>query len=271
MLRTNLQGKVAVVTAAAGAVGREIVGAFAASGATVAVCDRDYDAAAGVAWELNEAGGEAAGFELDIRNKDAAGKVCAAIAERFGRIDILVNNENETVGPKERKPLHEFDDRLFDELLLVGAYGLYYFSKAVMREMAKNGGGAVVNVTSILGMVPAANLTPAVAVSGGTIGFTRMWGEELSDANIRVNAVAAGIGAAENDRESADAGNATAGDAVAGAEATGKLTHLGVKRLTRPEDIANAVLFLASDEASYITGAVLPVDGGLNAGYVRSF
>ena len=261
MLRTNLQGKVAVVTAAAGAVGREVVRVFAANGARVAVCDKDCDKAADVARALNEAGNEAAAFELDIRKKDTFGDLCADVVARFGRIDVLINNENETVKPQERRPLHEFDDGLFEDVLQVGAYGLYYFSKAVMREMAKQGGGAVVNITSILGMVPAADQSPAVAVSGGTIGFTRMWGVELSEAQIRVNAIAAGIVAAENDPGSTDTGE----------RAAGKLTHLGVKRLARPEDIANAALFLASDEASYITGAVLPVDGGLNAGYVRSF
>jgi len=257
MLQTNLQGKVAVVTAAAGAVGREIARVFAASGAKVAVCDGDYGKAARVAEALHKAGNEAAAFELDIRKKETLGGVCAAIVAKFGKIDILINNENQTVKPQKRKPLHEFDDRLFDDVLQAGAYGLYHFSKAVMREMANRGGGAVVNITSILGLGPAADQTAVVAVSAGTIGFTRMWGVELSDSHIRVNAVAAGIVGPGKD--------------AAGENAAGKLTHLGVKRLARPEDIANAALFLASDDASYITGVVLPVDGGLNAGYVRSF
>ncbi len=261
MLRTNLKGKVAVVTAGAGAVGREIAKVFAASGAKVAVCDRDHDKAADVAEALNKAGNEAAAFELDIRKKDTFNEVCAAIIVKWGKIDVLINNENEIIKTEERKPLHEFDDRLFEDVLQVGAYGLYYFSKAVMREMAKRGGGAVVNITSILGLVPAADQTPVVAVSAGTIGFTRMWGVELSESHIRVNAVASGIVGAGKDAAALDTVKIAAG----------KLTHLGVKRLARPEDIANAALFLASDDASYITGAVVPVDGGLNAGYVRSF
>ena len=114
---------------------------------------------------------------------------------------------------------------------------------------------------SIRGLIPVANQTPVVAAAGAQVGFTKMWGVELKDEKIRVNGVAAGI--VKNEKNAAYLQTEE--------QVKPKLSHLAVERLATPEDIANAALFLASDEAAYITGVVLPVDGGLSAGYVRSF
>ena len=258
MLRTEMTGKVAVVTAGAGVIGEVICKTFAASGAAVAVCDKDLAAAEKVAGIIAAAGGNAKAYALDIRNKDSFSGVVSAIASDLGGIDILINNENEEIDPNDRKPLHEFDMDMYDDIVNAGINGVYYFSKACTQEMEKRGKGAIVNVLSIRGVIPVANQSPVVAVAAAQVGYTRMWGVEMKDYNIRVNAVAAGL--SRNEKNA---------DTLTNPEA--KLSHVAVRRLCEPADVANAALFLASDGAAYITGAVLPVDGGLAAGYVRSF
>ncbi len=258
MLQTKMTGKVAVITAGAGVIGEEICKTFAASGAAVAVCDKDGQAAEKVADAIVKAGGKAKGYALDIRKKETFFDVVSAIEQDLGGVDILVNNENEEIAPADRKPLHEFDMDQYDDIVNAGINGIYYFSKACSQAMEKRGKGAIVNVLSIRGVVAVANQSPVVAVAAAQVGYTRMWGVEMKDYNIRVNAVAAGL--SRNDKNA---------DTLTNVE--GKLSHVAIKRLCEPADIANAALFLASDDAAYITGTVLPVDGGLSAGFVRSF
>lgn len=150
---------------------------------------------------------------------------------------------------------------LYDDIITANLDNVYYFSKAAMQDMAKRKKGAVVNVMSIRGLIPVANQTPVVAAAAAQVGFTKMWGVELKEEKIRVNGVAAGI--VKNEKNAAYLQTEE--------QIKPKLSHLAVERLATAEDIANAALFLASDEAAYITGVVLPVDGGLSAGYVRSF
>ncbi len=261
MLKTDLTGRVTVVTAGAGVNGQAICKTFAANGAKVAVCDKDLEAAKKVAAEIVAEGGVAEGFELNIRDFESFEAVLNDVRAKLGKVQILVNNENEEVAPEDRKPLHEFDFNLYEDIVYADINGLFMFTKAAMQDMVEANKGVVVNVTSVKGLVPVANQTPIVAVSGATVGMTRMWGVECKDANIRVNAVAAGLSKNEKNAQYLDTPE----------KVEPKLSHLAVHRLAEAEDIANAALFLASDEAAYITGVVLPVDGGLNAGYVRSF
>lgn len=261
MLKTDLSGRTTVVTAGAGVIGKEICKVFAANGAKVAVCDKDEAAAKKVAEEIKAEGFVAEGFGLDIRNFDSFEGVLADVRKALGDVAILVNNENEEIRPEDRKPLHEFDVEMYEDIVYADINGLFMFTKAAMQDMVKASKGVVVNITSIRGLVPVANQTPVVAVSGAAVGLTRMWGVECKDAHIRVNAVAAGLSKNEKNADYLDTPE----------KIEKKLPHLAVHRLAEAADIANAALFLASDEASYITGAVLPVDGGLNAGYVRSF
>ena len=261
MLRSELSGKVAVITAGAGIVGAEISKTFAASGAAVAVCDKDAAKAEALAAEIVKNGGKAKGFGMDIRKKEEFPAIVDAIVAAFGGIDLLVNNENDELKQADRKELHEMDMDVYDDLINAGVYGIYQWSKLCMQQMEKRGGGSVVNVISIRGVIPCPNQTPLVAVAGAQVGFTKMWGVELKEAKIRVNAVAAGLTLNEQNAEELK-------DEKTRNE---KFSHLAVRRLCTGADIANAALFLASDDASYITGTVLNVDGGLSAGYVRSF
>lgn len=149
MLKTDMSGRTAVVTAGAGVVGAAICKVFAANGAKVAVCDKDEAAAKKVAAEINAAGGQAEGFALDIRKRETFKGVCDAILAKFGTIDFLINNESEEIAPEDRKPLHEFDMDLYDDIITANLDNVYYFSKAAMQDMAKRKKGAVVNVMSI--------------------------------------------------------------------------------------------------------------------------
>lgn len=260
MLETGLSGKTAVVTAGAGSIGRAVCEAFAKSGARIAVCDRDAAAARSFAEALRAFGAVAEGFEVNPGRRAELAGACDAIIGRFGRIDVLINNENAILRSEERVPLHEFDMRRCDEIITEGIKGFFMFSQCCMRDMALRKNGSVVNITSIRGLVPVACQVPVVAVSAAVIGMTKMWGVELKNERIRVNAVAAGITDDELELTSKTP------------EDKGlRLSHLAIQRPAKLEELAAATLFLASDAASYITGAVLPVDGGLSAGYVRSF
>jgi 3-oxoacyl-[acyl-carrier protein] reductase len=250
MNKPSLTGRTVVITGGAGEIGRAICDIFAKNGANIAVCDENLAEAQKTAVALTEYGIDAEGFEVNLGKREELAGACEAIIKRFGRIDILVNNDNIELPDEERVPLHEMDMDRYDEIVNKGINGFFTFSKPCIQNMAQNKSGSVVNVTSIRGLVAVANQTPVVAVASAVVGMTRMWGVELTSDNIRVNAVAAGIISYSNPK---------------------KLTHLAIKRPATPDEIASAVLFLASDEASYITGVVLPVDGGLNAGFIRSF
>jgi len=260
MSELGLSGKTAVVTAGTGPVGRAVCEAFAKHGARVAVCDRDGDAALSYAGMLREQGADAEGFLVDFGMRAKLAGACEAIVKRFGTIDVLINNENASLLPQERLPLHAFDMVRCEAIINQGVKSFFTFSKLCMRDMALRKSGSVVNITSVRGLIPVPGQTPVVAVSAAVIGMTKMWGVELRDEHIRVNAIAAGITAGELDLS-----------AKTPEEKQRKFTHLAIRRPVGPEELAAAALFLASDTAAYITGAVLPVDGGLSAGYVRSF
>jgi len=256
----RLSGKTAVVTAGAGAAGRAICELFAREGAHVAVCDRDPVSAEAYAGELRGLGLSADGFCVDFSRREHLAEACAAIARRLGKIDILVNNENEILLPEERAPLHEMDIVRCGDMIDRGIKSFFTFSKHCMQDMALRKSGSVVNITPVYGLTPVANQTPVVAIASAVVGLTKMWGVELKNEGIRVNAIAAGITDADLE------------------PATGipdskkrRLAHLAIQKPVAPGELAEAALFLASDAAGYITGTILPVDGGLSAGYARSF
>lgn len=260
MSAPGFAGKTVVVTAGTGPIGRSVCDIFSKHGASVAVCGQDGGAAREYACTLRELGRDAAGFEVDHGRRVELAGACEAIIKRFGRIDVLINNENAALLPQERLPLHAFDMARCEAIVNQGIKGFFTFSQCCMQNMALRKSGCVVNITSVRGLVPVANQTPVVAVSAAVIGMTKMWGMELKDVCIRVNAIAAGMTADE-----VNPASKTPEDNQRG------LAHLAIRRPVKPEELAGAALFLASDAAGYITGAVLPVDGGLSAGYVRSF
>lgn len=258
-MNITFENKTVVITGAAGGLGSAMARRFAEDGATVALCD--LKGAVTAAETLASEGYSARGYEFDITNREAVRSAMEIIsAECGGKIDVLVNNAGINVGPDERKHVDEFSDKWWDAILKVDLDGTYNCTKAAIPYMPE--GGAVVNISSIVGMIPLRNQCAFTAAKAAVINFTKAIAMELAPEGIRANVICPGtIGIAVTNRLWQ---NNTAME--------GLLSHIPMGRQGAPHEIANAVAFLASDMASYITGAVLPVDGGWTCGgYARNF
>ena len=252
----DFHGKTVVVTGAGKPIGEAVCRAFSKCGADVAVCDASLEAAECLAKEL---GGSAKAYKVDLSDFDSLEGEAGKIKNDFGKIDVLVNADFDELPDEERKDLHEMDYDMMVKMIDAGTKGMFRFSHYCSKDMAERKSGAIVNITSVKGITPVEGQTPVVAIAGAVVGMTKMWGVEMHDYNIRTNCIAAGILGEQKPYEEQDEIMKI------------KLAHNGIMRPAKAEEIANAALFLASDYASYITGAILPVDGGVSAGYVRSF
>lgn len=247
----KLAGKTALVTGGSRGIGKAIAQALAREGAKVAfVYQSNSEAAEKLVSQLEESGHEAVAFQADVREKSQADDVVAKIVEKWGKIDVLVNNAGvirdgllATMGPDQWR-----------EVVETNLTGTYNFCQAVMRPMMSARYGRIVNMSSVAANVGNPGQANYAASKGGIEGFTRCLAAEIARRGITVNAVAPGF--VETDMTVA-VRNA-AGDQI--------VKSIPCRRLGQPEDIAGAVLFLVSDEASYITGQVLTVDGGLTLG-----
>lgn len=254
----DFTGKVVVITGAAGGIGSSMAQYFANDGAKVAVCDLRGTGV--VADEIVSGGKIARGYDFDITDRDATEKAMAAIAEELGSIDVLVNNAGINVGPDERKYVDNFSDKWWDAIIRVDLDGTYNCTKIALKYMSE--GANVINISSVVGMVPLRNQCAFAAAKAAVINFTKAIAMELAPKGIRANAICPGsIGVAACNKLWTD------NSAMAGL-----LAHIPMGRQGGPEEIATVTEFLASDAASYITGAVLPVDGGWTCGgYMRNF
>ena len=254
-MNITFENKVVVITGAAGGLGKAMAKRFAEDGAKVAVCDLR-----GACDAAREIGDGAFGYDFDITDRASVKVHMEQIAKELGRIDVLVNNAGINVGPDERKTVEEFSDKWWDAIIKVDLDGTYNCTKAAVPYMGE--GGAVVNISSIVGMIPLRNQCAFTAAKAAVINFTKAIAMELAPKGIRANVICPG----------------TVGIAItnklwsANSAMEGLLSHIPMGRQGVPEEIANATAFLASDAASYITGAVLPVDGGWTCGgYARNF
>lgn len=245
MGRPVLGGRTAVVTGSTRGIGRAVAGALAAAGARVAVNSRDGGQAGVVASEL---GGGAISLAADLGREGAARALIDAAVEEFGRLDVLVNNAGMAMAA-ESVELREADWRRTVELDL---NAVFFCSQAAARHMLTQRAGVIVNISSVQAFTPLARRVAYATAKAGVVGMTKSLAAEWAP-TIRVNAVAPGYVATPMVQELVRAGRLNP-DAVAAR------TPMG--RMARPEEIAGAVLFLASDVASYITGETLMVDGG---------
>ena len=243
-----LDGKTALVTGASRGIGRAVAHCLAAEGARVAInYAGNVKAAEEVKASVEAAGGTAILCQADIADSAAVEAMIADVVKEFGAIDILVNN----AGITRDTLLMRMKDEDFAKVLDTNLKGVFYCTKAVAKLMMKKRSGRIVNMASVVGLVGNAGQTNYAAAKAGVIGFSKSAAKELASRGITVNVVAPGfIGT----------------DMTAGLPESVKekmLTDIPLGRMGEPEDVANAVLFLASDQASYITGQVVNVDGGM--------
>ena len=243
----RLQGKVSLITGAAQGIGLATAIKFAQEGATVVVCDIKQAGVDAAVAQCQAAGATALGFVLDVTQREMVDAVVAQVKERFGRIDVLVNNAGITQDARLQKMTLEQFDRVID----VNLRGVFHCAQAVTDTMVAQGSGVILNASSVVGIYGNFGQTNYAATKFGVIGFTKTWSRELGPKGVRVNAVAPGF--IETPILS------TIPDKVLDE----MRAHVPLKRLGKPEEIANVYAFLASDEASYVNGAVLEVSGGM--------
>jgi len=246
----DLQGRIALVTGAAQGIGRACALELARFGATLAVADINAEKLASVAAEIEAAGGTAAAFRLDVSNEESIEAGAKAVLERFGKVEILVNNAGIT-----RDALMMTMKRAeWDLVLNINLTGAYLLTQALLRPMIKNRWGRIVNMASVVGRAGQAGQVNYAASKAGLIGLTRSLAREVASRGITVNAVAPGY--IETPM------TAVLDEKVSAA----MLASIPIGRRGTDRDIAQAVKFLASDAASYITGHVLDVNGGMFMG-----
>lgn len=258
----RLKDRVALITGGAAGIGKATAGRFLEEGATVVICDVNEEAGQAAVEELGRlaaGGGDIEFHGVDVTDRQAVGAWVDGAAGRHGRIDVLVNNagilrDNVLVKVKDGELLKQMPERDFDLVVAVNLKGVFNCSQAVAPHMIRQGSGVILNASSVVGLDGNFGQTNYVATKAGVVGMTKVWARELGRHGIRVNAVAPGFTATEMVMQMPD----KVLDGMKGR------TPLG--RLGQPRDIANAYLFLASDEADFISGVVLRVDGGIVVG-----
>jgi 3-oxoacyl-[acyl-carrier protein] reductase len=240
---TRLDGKIAVITGGARGIGAETGRVFREAGASVETWDKV----------------DGADRTVDVTDAASVEAAVQATVDRYGRIDILVNNagiirDAQLVKLKDGAVVGRMDEAVWDSVIDVNLKGVFLCGQAVSPVMIRAGRGRILNASSIVGLYGNFGQSNYVATKAGVIGLTKVWARELGPMGITVNAVAPGFIGTEMVR------------AMPEAVLKGMVEHTPVRRLGEPLDVANAYLFLASDEASFINGAVLSIDGGLVVG-----
>jgi 3-oxoacyl-[acyl-carrier protein] reductase len=243
----RLAGKVSIITGGAQGIGLATALKFSREGATVVVCDIRQAAVDAAVAQCQEAGAKALGLVVDVTQREMVDAMVQQVLNQFGRIDVLVNNAGITQDARLQKMTIEQFDRVID----VNLRGVFHCSQAVADAMVKQGGGVILNASSVVGIYGNFGQTNYAATKFGVIGFTKTWSRELGPKGVRVNAVAPGFVATPI--------LSTIPDKVL----QEMIDRVPLKRLGQPEDIANVYAFLASDDAAYINGAVLEVSGGM--------
>lgn len=244
----KLDGKSAIVTGASRGIGKDIALYLAKEGAKVAVnYSGSKDKAEAVVEEIKAFGGEAFVIQANVDQAEDVQSLVSATLEQFGTIDILVNN----AGITRDNLLMRMKEQEWDDVLDTNLKGVFLCTKAVTRQMMKQRNGRIINITSIVGVSGNAGQANYVAAKAGVIGLTKSTALELASRNITVNSVAPGFITTDMT------------DALPEEVKTQMLSQIPLAKFGNPEDIAKAVAFLASDDANYITGQTLHVNGGM--------
>ncbi len=247
----KLENKVAIITGSSRGIGKETAILFAKEGASVIIVnDKNVEEGKETSNYIKEIGAESSYFNCDVSNKEQVKEMIADISNNYGKIDILINN----AGVISDNFLVNMNDEDWDKVINVNLKGVFNCSRFTAKYMIKQGSGVILNTASIVGIYGNIGQTNYAASKFGVIGLTKTWAKELGPKGIRVNAVAPGFTKTEMISK------------IPKKITENVIKKTPLKRLGEPIDIACAYLFLASDEASFINGAVLSVDGGLVLG-----
>ncbi|MFA5836940.1 MAG: beta-ketoacyl-ACP reductase [Bellilinea sp.] len=252
----RLKDKVCLITGGAAGIGKVTAQRFASEGAKVVICDVNREAGEALAAEL---GSDASFSVVNVADRAEVQAWVDGVVARYGRVDVLINNAGITrdamfVKVKDGQLVKQMEEAAFDLVMNVNLKGVFNCAQAVAPYMIKQGSGVIINSSSVVGLYGNVGQTNYVATKAGVIGFTKVWARELGRYGIRVNAVAPGFIMTEMVQKMPE-------DVLAGMRSR---TPLG--RLGEPVEIANTFLWLSSDEASYIHGATISVDGGIVIG-----
>ncbi len=253
------RGKVVIITGAGAGIGRATATRFAEDGARIAAWDVSPQAATQLEAAIQWAGGEGHFQAVDVTRASAVESAVNEVVERWGRIDILINNagivrDAQLVKWNGNGPLSTMTDDMWDSVIGVNLKGVFLCTRAVVPHMIRAGGGVILCAASVVGLLGNFGQTNYVASKAGVIGMTRTWARELGKYKIRVNAVAPGFIATAMVK------------AMPEKVLNSMVAHTPIGRMGTPEDVANAYAWLASDQASFIHGTVLSVDGGVVIG-----
>ena len=250
----KLAGKVAIVTGASRGIGAAIAKLLAEEGASVALCARNLAACEATAQTVRDAGAEAMAMSVDVADAAQVDACVKAVIEKFGRIDIMVNN----AGITKDGLLMRMTDADWDAVIDTNLKGTFLFTRAVTRPMMKNKaadgsmqGGSIINITSVVGITGNAGQANYTASKGGVISLTKTVAKELGSRNIRCNAIAPGF--IRSDMT----------DSLSDELKAAYMANIPLKRFGEAEDIAKAVVWLAGDDSSYVTGQIISVNGGM--------
>lgn len=262
-MQVNLNGKVVIVTGGGGAIGSAMCKQFASNGAKVIAAGRTLSTLEKVVNEIRASGGEASAVRADVSDKASAENMIQETVRIYGRLDCLVNNAGINGGPEYRKPIHEYDDDLWNRIINIDLNGVYYCSKPAIKQMIAQGeGGSIINIGSIVGLTPLRLQCAFTAAKAGVFNLTKAMALELAPYEIRVNGIAPGSIMFEGTKALFYA------DPV---KAEAMLSHIPQHRPGEPDDIAGMTCFLASEDAKYMTGSIVTIDGGWICGYTRDF
>lgn len=253
--RGRLSGEVAVVTGGGNGIGRAVARRLAIEGAVVAVLDIDAAAGQAAVSELSDHGGSALSVTCDVTNRSQIREAVRAVVATWGKISILVNN----AGIGLRAPFLEMSDEIWHKVLDVNLTGAFMMAQEAARQMVRNGGGSIINVTSAAAQMAHSEQAVYSVSKAGLEALTRVMAFELAPLGIRVNAVAPGTIATEFiSKMLTEEGR------------NERVRRIPMGRLGTPEDVAAVVAFLASRDSIYVTGGVLPIDGGLIFAGIRT-
>jgi NAD(P)-dependent dehydrogenase (short-subunit alcohol dehydrogenase family) len=252
---TRLSGKVALITGGGTGIGRAIALAFAREGASVAVAGRRLEKLREVIGEIQKHGGAGLAMECDVTRTAEVARAVKGTVERFGRLNVLVNN----AGTLHASTVEGISEEEWDRLMMVNLKGPFLMSRAVLPEFRKCGGGAIVNIGSVLGLFAVKDRAAYCASKGGVTMLTKAMALDHAQEKIRVNCICPSV--VETDLVKGVFNETEQGQAMLKA----RLATIPLGRLGRPEDVAEMAVYLASEESSWLTGSAIPLDGGVTA------